>query len=338
MITRWYHLPIGLCFYLPFQLFYRLFCMVCSLIYFLLCCLRQPISSCFRTRYAKTALPTLITIRFSHYCEKARWALDLLQDAATHESTHEQLEKIQNDSHHYIETPHSLLTHMPFSLWHTSGFSTSTPVYITRDKHVLKDSADIMHYVSDELCKLGKPTLYPSPQVEELENYFNQMLGEHARRYGYWLMFQTDDMVNALRNCWLQDMVGFERWIQQHFFGPIKALVTAGIKIQEQPSLVSKQQIDQVFEKVNQMLDEHSGLYLFNTNYPTAADFIFASLAYPMIFPPQCDELIISYDPNCMSRQLYDQVTIYRQQRAGQLVLRMYEQHRVIDRIQPGAH
>jgi hypothetical protein len=224
---------------------------------------------------------------------------------------------------------------MSLSLWHTNGFSSSTPVYITRDKHVLKDSSDIMHYVSDELIKLGKPTLYPSPEVEELENYFNQILGVHVRRYGYWMLFQAEDMQNELRSCWLRGTVGLERWIQQHFFGPIKALVTKGINIQEQPSLISKQHIDEVFEKVNQKLEEHGGLYILNTNYPTAADLTFASLAYPMIFPPECDDLIITYDPNVMSRELYDQVTVYREQQAGKLVLRMYEKDRIVNRIQP---
>jgi glutathione S-transferase len=312
--------------------------MICALIYFLLFCLRQPISSCFRTRYAKGALPTLITIRFSHYCEKARWALDLLQDATKHKTIDERSKKMQNDSQSYIEYPRSILTHMVSSLWHTSGFSSSTPIYITRDKNVLKDSSDIMHYVSDELCKLGKPTLYPSSEVEELENYFNQMLGVHVRRYGYWLMFQSEDMQNELHNCWLRDTAGFEKWIQQHFFGPIKALATEGLHIQEQPSLLSKQHIDEVFEKVNQKLEEHGGSYLFNTNYPTAADLTFASLAYPMIFPPECDDLIITYDPDVMSRHLYDQVTAYREQRAGKFVLQMYEQHRITSRIQPTRH
>ncbi|CAF3498469.1 unnamed protein product [Rotaria sp. Silwood1] len=71
---------------------------------------------------------------------------------------------------------------MVSSLWHTNGFSSSTPVYITRDKHVLTDSSDIIQYASDELCKLGQPTLYPIADVEELENYFNQILGVHVRR------------------------------------------------------------------------------------------------------------------------------------------------------------
>ena len=287
------------------------------------------------TRYAKNALPTLITIRFSHYCEKARWALDVLQHAAVQKSTDEQSEKLEKNSHRYVECARSIHTHMTLSLWHTSGFSTSSPVYITRDKRVLKDSTDIMHYVSDELCKLGKPTLYPSAEVEELENYFNEVFGVHTRRYGYWSMFQTDDLLNELRNSWLRGTVGFERWIHQHFFGSFKALVIKGLHIEEQPSLVSKQRIDDVFEKVNKKLEEHDGLYLFNTNYPTAADITFASLAYPVIFPAQCDDLVTKYDTNCLSRQLYDQITTYREQRAGKFVLRMYEKDRIVDQVQP---
>ncbi|UJR11217.1 hypothetical protein I4U23_015398 [Adineta vaga] len=330
MLTRWYHLPSGLSFYVPFQVFYRLFCMICALIYFLLFCLREPISSCFRTRYAKNALPTLITIRFSHYCEKARWALDLLQ----HASTRHEDEK-QKCSHNYVECARSILTHMVTSLWHTSGFSSSTPIYITQDKRVLKESSLIMHYVSDELCKLGEPTLYPTSEVEELVNYFDETLGVHVRRYAYWMMFSSDDMTIELYQCWLRGTRKIERWIQRHFSGSIQALATVGMQVHEQPSLISKQQIDEVFAKVNRMLEKHDGLYLLNTNYPTAADITFAALAYPVIFPPQCDDLIFEYDINRMSRNLYYQVSMYRGQRAGKFVLRMYEQDRIIHRIQP---
>ena len=319
MPSRWYDLPIGLCFFIPFQLFYRLFCLLSALIYFLLFCLRQPVSSCFRTRYGKNAPPALVTIRFSHYCEKARWALDLLQDA--------------DSSHRYVQRPRSILTHMASSLWHTGGISSSTPIYITKDKRVLKDSSTILHYVSDALSDLGKQTLYPSAEVNELEDYFDRVLGVHVRRYGYWLMFQADDRERELRDCWLRGTVGFERWIQRVFFGSIKALATKGMQVEEQPSLASKQHIDQVFAKVNQMLDEHDGLYLLNTAHPTAADVTFAALAYPMIFPPQCDELIVDYDPNRMSREFYEQVTNYRAQRAGKFVLQMYQNDRIIERV-----
>jgi hypothetical protein len=54
-------------------------------------------------------------------------------------------------------------------------------------------------------------------------------------------MFQAEDKQNELRSCWLRGKLGLERWIQQHFFGPIKALATTGMNIQEQPSLISKQ-------------------------------------------------------------------------------------------------
>ncbi|CAF1965820.1 unnamed protein product [Rotaria magnacalcarata] len=111
--------------------------------------------------------------------------LDLLQHVSAHKSTSKQSESLHNDSHQYIECPRSILTHMVTSLWHTSEFLSSTPVCIRRDKNVLKDSSDIMHYVSGELCKLNNQTHYPIPEVEELESYFNQILGVHVRRYGY---------------------------------------------------------------------------------------------------------------------------------------------------------
>lgn len=326
MTQRCYHLLVALVFYIPFQISYRLFCMTCGLLYFLLFCLRRSISTCLRTRYSKNALPTLITIRFSHYCEKARWVLDILRHAAN---------ETGNGSYDYVERPHSILTHMKSSFWHTNGFSSSTPIYITKDKNVLKDSSDIMHYVSDELCKLGKPTLYPMPEVEELEVYFNTVFGVHVRRYVYWLLFQSDDMESELRNCWLRETSGLENWIQRHAFGSIKALATVGMNIKEEPSMNSKHIVDTVFDKVNRMLEENNGSYILNTTHPTAADFTFAALAYPMVSPPQCDELVFGYDPKIMSHSMYEQITIYREQAAGKFVLRMYEKERLVKKIQP---
>lgn len=224
---------------------------------------------------------------------------------------------------------------MATSLWHTNGISSSTPIYITKDKRVLKESSLILRYVSDELCKIGKPTLYPTPQVEELVTYFDDTLGVHARRYIYWMLFSTEEMTSELKRCWLCGQTGLARWIQQHFFGSIQALATAGMQIQEQPSLASKQRVDEVFARVNQMLEGHGGKYLLNTAYPTAADITFASLAYPMVFPPQCGELAFEYDANRLSRQLYEQVGIYRAQRAGKFALWMYDQHRLVDQVRP---
>ena len=66
---------------------------------------------------------------------------------------------------------------------------------------MLKDSSDIMHYASDRLCRLRQPTLYPNAEVEELENYFDQVFGVHVRRYGYWVMFRAEDVQKELHNC-----------------------------------------------------------------------------------------------------------------------------------------
>lgn len=108
-------------------------------------------STCFRTRYAKNTSPTLTTIRFSHYCEKARWALDVLQYTTTNAASDKSSEKEQTNNYGYVEHPHAVITHMVSSLRHTSGLSTSTPVYITQEKRVIKDSSDTVQYVSNEL-------------------------------------------------------------------------------------------------------------------------------------------------------------------------------------------
>lgn len=127
---------------------------------------------------------------------------------------------------------------------------------------------------------------YPNAEVEQLENYFNKVLGVHARHYGYWLMFQSDE----IDNCWLRSAVRSERWIQQHSFGPIKALLTKGLKIDRPSSSIAKQRIDEVFQRVNEISEDHDEMYLCKTTYFTAVDLTFVAPAYPVIFPPECDE------------------------------------------------
>ena len=108
----------------------------------------------------------LITIPISHYCEKARWALDRAGVS-------------------YREQAHLQLIH--WIAVRRAGGGRTAPVLVCGDR-VLADSADIV----DEADAKAPPgqRLYPDDQgtaaeVRALERDFDANLGHHGRRWMY---------------------------------------------------------------------------------------------------------------------------------------------------------
>jgi hypothetical protein len=72
----------------------------------------------------------LHAIPYSHFCEKARLALDLC--------------KVD-----YVEHDHPPVLHMFSSLYNSSGKETSTPLLVNDKKELLQDSGDILKLLND---------------------------------------------------------------------------------------------------------------------------------------------------------------------------------------------
>lgn len=111
----------------------------------------------------------LITIPVSHYCEKARWAMDRL-GLKYHEERHIQ-------GFHYIRS------------YLTSG-GPNVPVLIDNNT-VIKDSTAILKHL-DQYAFIDKK-LYPAnkdlrTEVEQLEDLFDEQLGVDSRRWMYYQM------------------------------------------------------------------------------------------------------------------------------------------------------
>jgi glutathione S-transferase len=116
----------------------------------------------------------LISIRVSHFNEKARWVLDLFEVP-------------------YIERPYMPVLHMFPVLRSTRGIGqsddsssfVSTPVLITDTGSVLHDSRDIVHYVDGRFAHAGS-SLFPNSAVRELDREFHATIGPLARRIAYY--------------------------------------------------------------------------------------------------------------------------------------------------------
>ncbi len=113
----------------------------------------------------------LITIPISHFCEKARWALDRANLA-------------------YVEEQHLQMFHI-VPVWRARG-NRSTPVLVTSDA-VYPDSHCILKFVdsvSPEHLKLYPSDHAAQREVLRMENKWDRRYGVETRRLGYDVFFK----------------------------------------------------------------------------------------------------------------------------------------------------
>jgi glutathione S-transferase len=132
----------------------------------------------------------LITIRLSHFNERARWALDRFRVP-------------------YAEQAYMPLLHVPPVLLATRGrggrvdrHSTrySTPVLVLDDGRCLCDSGEIVRWV-DEQFSTPETTLYPEAQrgqIEVMERELEERLGGATRRVAYFMLLRQPGLLSAL--------------------------------------------------------------------------------------------------------------------------------------------
>lgn len=117
----------------------------------------------------------LVTIPISHFCEKARWALD----------------RADVD---YVEQPHLQLIHIVAA--RRAGGGRTVPVFVTPTGEVLAESAAIVRWADTRLAPERR--LYPDGDLGDeaaaLEDRFNDGLGPDGR---LWMYHET---LPAIRN------------------------------------------------------------------------------------------------------------------------------------------
>ncbi len=245
----------------------------------------------------------LITIAPSHYCEKARWALELADVP-------------------FVEEPHPPLLHLRAAgKGRTSGHST--PVLVAEDR-VIPDSTDILVWLQDLPDSSWRP--YPSdPQlraeVEELEELFDTRLGPHTRRLAYYYLLPH-------RALFLQSVLpgvgGGERFLFKIISPAVAFLMRRGMNINPASAVRSAERVDEVFSTVSGRLTD-GRRYLVGSEF-SAADLTFAALAAPVVLPATYGSPLPSLDEAPDDMRLV--VERYRATPAGEFALTIYRDHR----------
>lgn len=194
----------------------------------------------------------LITIPFSHYCEKARWALDHCRIA-------------------YDEDGHLPLFHYLAS--RRAGGGRTVPIVVDGDT-VLGDSTDIVAW-ADARAGAG----LTNPEALALEDDFDRELGPATRRWAYFHLLPRRDLDGFLARA-------VPRW-QSTALRVVRPLAVRmlrrGLNITPEGVERSRHKIDITFARVGELLRD--GRRFLVGNRFSVADLTFAALAAPVLRP-----------------------------------------------------
>lgn len=246
--------------------------------------------------------PILITIPISHYCEKARWALDRAGIA-------------------YQERAHLQVLHwIPVT---RAGGKKTAPVLVWGDR-VFADSADIVEEASakgppDRGLFPGDPTT--ATEIRALQRDFDARLGPEGRRWMY----------NALRGhrdiAISYGCTGVPAWQRRAlpFAYPVAArIIDRYLDVTPATAARSEEEVREVFDGVARRLSDGRP-YLCGEHF-SAADLTFASLAAPMLMPPEYG--VPLPQPEALPVAMAATVRELRAHPAGAYALRMFREER----------
>lgn len=242
--------------------------------------------------------PVLVTISFSHYCEKARWALDRAGLA-------------------YREEPYAPVVHL-FGTVHRGG--RSVPLLARPGEPPLTDSSDILRWVEGR----RRGTLFPEDaaeraKVDELEDLFDERLGPHARRVAYHALLASG---TSLAPVVRETTTGLQRRLAPVIGVVVPRILKRGLRIDDVGAARSQQRVLEVLDRVEALLAD-GRRYLVGDRF-TAADLTFASLAGPLLGP--AEQPVTSRLE--MPRVYAEMTEAYRQRPAGAFALRLYAEER----------
>lgn len=250
----------------------------------------------------------LVTIAFSHYCEKARWALDRHRVP-------------------YTERAYLPLLHMPPVALRTIGragrsdkHSTrfSTPLFSTHEGELITDSSDIVRWV-DRHHAGG--ALYPSEEVAAFEQELGDALGPHTRRVAYFHMLPDRALVTRLaaKNTGAAQALAFRATAPA-----VIAVLRRGLGVDRARAERSKAKVWAMADRVAERIADGRP-FLFGDTF-TAADIAFAALIAPLVAPPEYGAHLPAVEE--VSVELRETIHALREHPAGALAMRLYRDER----------
>jgi glutathione S-transferase len=205
----------------------------------------------------------LVTIPISHYCEKARWALERAA--------------IPYREERHVQGVHQVAARR-------AGGAKTVPVLVTPEG-VLADSARILAWVDERTAPAER--LFPADPgertaVEALCARFDEVLGPSGRRLMYVHMLREPKLLFTFNN------LGVPRWEDRALrwgwplvvrFASRELAITPGVEVGDEATVWTE------LDFVGDLLADGRS-HLCGDGF-TAADLTFAALAAPLVVPPE---------------------------------------------------
>lgn len=256
------------------------------------------------------AMHRLTSIAFSHYVEKARWALGRFG-----------VPYRERKLLPFLHFPAVYAVHRG-KRGRTDRASTpySTPVLETPEGEVLCDSAAIVRYLSDQFAPPGHE-LYPRDEVAALEQQLHDHLGPHARRLVYGAVFEDLSLLRDMA----RHNVGR---VQSSLFLALLPAAVGGLRRVFAITPDNLQRSTDVVRREMQAISERLSdgrPYLLGERF-TAADLAFACMAAPLLLPPEYSAWLP--EPSRMPEASQALLAELRGTPAGQHAMRMFAEER----------
>lgn len=250
----------------------------------------------------------LVTIAFSHYCEKARWALDRYDVP-------------------YRERRFMPALHFPYVIGKLAGTGAgkadrastrfSTPLLLGASRPIA-DSSDIVRYVDE---RYGNERLFGDPEAAALDAHFGLELGPHTRRVAYWLAMGPPSVLDELARANVSPA-------QARLFRTLRPLalgfVAKRLAVDEAGYRRSLEKVRREVDRVGARIVDGRP-YLLGDRI-SVADLSFASLMGPALVPAEYGAVL--GDPATLGEEARTLIEEMRAHPAGQFALRLFREER----------
>lgn len=243
-----------------------------------------------------------MTIPISHFCEKARWALD-------------------RAGVDYVERPHVQVVHVLAA--RLAGGGITVPVFVTSAGEVLAESADILRWADTQVGL--EQRLYPEgdlgAEAAALEAWLDDGLGPDGR---LWMYHETLPSAKQLQRWALAGIPRWERLVFRSAEPLLRVVTRRYLGVDSDSAAAALQRIDRVFDDCAERLSDGRRFLLGDCF--TAADLTFAALSAPMLLPPQYGSPLPPLE--AMPPALTREVARLRCHPAGRFADRLYREER----------
>ena len=214
------------------------------------------------------ATPTLIVFAISHYCEKARWALDYL-------GVNYAVKHIAPGVHHQLAKK-------------LGAPGSSLPILVLSgqgDQEFIQGSSAIIDWAEANKAADAR-SLAPQSnrqQALEMEQRLDDVLGVHVRRFYY--SEALVDYPQSVRPIFTRDLTLLQRWLVTAAWGGIRKRMIKGMDLGPEQGMQSRELVVTEMEWLDGLLAD--GRSFLSGDTLSRVDITAASLLAPLVQPEQ---------------------------------------------------